>query len=134
VTGDGTGPILLIEDDEALANLLGHHLQAHGYEVLAASTAEHGKALLSTGSRPSLVLLDLNLPGETGWSVLGHEALRRDGHPPVVVVTALEVRPRHLAEYDLAGYLPKPFAMETLLAIVDRLTTGSSEPEDAPDG
>jgi DNA-binding response OmpR family regulator len=100
------GPILLVEDDDTLADLLEHHLRAHGYTVMSASSAERADPLLSGEAQPSVVLLDLNLPGATGWSMLRDGILSRPGHPPVVVMTALDVSPRRLAEFDLAGYMP----------------------------
>ncbi len=40
--------------------------------------------------------------------------------PPVVVVTATTIGPRRLREFGVAGYLPKPFALETLLEVCER--------------
>jgi DNA-binding response OmpR family regulator len=119
-----SGPILLVEDDPTLAGLLDHHLRAHGYDVRVAASAEEAVPLLSSDPAPWLVLLDINLPGETGWWLLRSGPLAEPGHPDVVVITSLTVNPRRLAEFDLAGYLPKPFPMETLLAAVERLAVG----------
>ena len=66
------------------------------------------------------MLLDLNLPGETGWDFLRGPSLALAGNPPVVVTTATTVNPRRLRDFAVAGYLPKPFAMETLVATVER--------------
>ncbi len=68
-----------------------------------------------------MVLLDLNLPGATGWEMLRGKALADAGRPVVVVVTATGVNPARLRDYNVAGYLPKPFALETLVATVERL-------------
>ena len=67
-----------------------------------------------SGLRPDLVLLDINLPGETGWSVLRSDAFAAAGRPPVVVASAMAVSPARLREFGVAGYLPKPFALDTL--------------------
>ena len=64
------GPVLLVEDDEPLVAILVKHLEAHGLTARAASSAEEAVRLLETGLRPALVLLDINLPGDTGWSLL----------------------------------------------------------------
>jgi len=81
-----------------------------------------GEALVSEAVRlrPALVLLDLNLPGRTGWEFLRDMSLAKAGDPPVVVTTATTVNPTRLRELHVAGYLPKPFAMETLVATVER--------------
>lgn len=121
---DGTtaGPILLVEDDRPLAEALSRYLTAHGRDVHIADSAESAEQLLASGLRPGLVILDLNLPGETGLGLLRGGALAKAGSPPVVIATATSVSPRTLAEFGIAGYLPKPFPMETLLTCVNRLS------------
>ena len=115
--------ILLVEDDEPLAAILTAHLGARGYRVTVAPTAEVATTLLSETLRPDIVVLDINLPGDTGWSVVRSEALIHAGDPPVVVASAMSVSPVRLREYGVAGYLPKPFALETLTTTIDRLLT-----------
>lgn len=119
--------LLLIEDDETLAGLLSDHLRAHGYRVTVAPSAEIAQASLRDGPGPDLILLDINLPGETGWSVLRSEAYVTAGRPPVVVATAMSVSPARLREFDIAGHLPKPFALDTLRTTIDRLLTGQAK-------
>jgi DNA-binding response OmpR family regulator len=113
--------ILIVEDDEALRSTLARHLRGHGYTVVEADSAEDTLAALHGGLRPSLVILDINLPGDTGWSLLRSPALDAAGRPPVVVASATAINPSRLREYGVAGYLPKPFPLETLVATVERL-------------
>jgi two-component system, OmpR family, response regulator len=113
--------ILIVEDDEPLARILGAHLNAHGYAVTLAPTAEAARAQLVGGLRPGLVLLDINLPGQTGWTLVGSDALTAAGDPPVVVASAMTVSPARLREAGVAGYLPKPFALDTLRSTIERL-------------
>ena len=89
---------------------------------------------LERGLRPALVLLDLNLPGDTGWDLLRGPALAAAGSPPVVIASATTVSPKRLAEFGVAGYLPKPFPLETLVATVERLLhqEGAETPHDRP--
>jgi DNA-binding response OmpR family regulator len=119
-------PILLVEDDESLRRILARHLRGEGYRVEEARSAEDASAALARGPRPAVVLLDLNLPGDTGWDLLRGPALVEAGSPPVVITSATTVSPRHLAEFDVAGYLPKPFPLETLVSTIERLTGGGS--------
>ncbi len=112
--------LLIVEDDEGLRRIVARHLEAHGYVVAEAGTAEDAVSALAEGLRPNLVLLDLNLPGDTGWDLVRGPALAAAGSPPVVITSATTVSPRRLAEFNLAGYLPKPFPLETLVAIVER--------------
>jgi DNA-binding response OmpR family regulator len=113
--------IMLVEDDEALRSTLARHLRAHGHQVDEAVSAEAAVDQLRSGARPDLVLLDINLPGETGWSLLRARELAAAGSPPVVITTATTISPRRLREFGVAGYLPKPFPLETLQATIDRL-------------
>ncbi len=109
-----TSHVLLIEDDEPLSGILSAYLRARGYDVTVSPTAEAARSALSAGLRPDIVLLDINLPGETGWSVVRSDALAAAGDPPVVVASAMAISPDRLREFGVAGYLPKPFALETL--------------------
>ncbi len=112
--------VLVVEDDEGLRRILVQHLMRNGFRVAEAGSAEAATALVADGLRPVLVLLDLNLPGETGWDLLRGGALAPAERAAVVVMTATPVSPKRLQELSVAGYLPKPFAMETLLATVVR--------------
>ena len=118
-------PILLVEDDPTFSGLVERHLQGHGYTVaVAGSVAEANQWLehaAASAELPGLVLLDINLPDEAGWTLLRDSAFTAAGSPPVVVVTATTLSPRRLREYGVAGCLPKPFAMETLRSTIDRL-------------
>jgi DNA-binding response OmpR family regulator len=123
--------ILLVEDDEGLRPILARHLRHQGYDVVEAASAEDAITALDRGLRPALVVLDLNLPGDTGWDLLRSGSLQGAGPPPVVIASALTVSPKRLAEFDVAGYLPKPFPLETLLQTVERVIT-TPRPEGAP--
>jgi DNA-binding response OmpR family regulator len=114
-------PILLVEDDESLRQVLARHLRGQGFRVEEAASAEAAAVAVAGGLRPGVVLLDLNLPGETGWDFLRAARLAPAGSPPVVITSATTVNPRLLAKYGVAGYLPKPFPVETLVATVCRL-------------
>jgi two-component system, OmpR family, response regulator len=119
--------LLLIEDDEPLAGLLSAHLRAHGYTVTVAPSAEAAQDALASGPGPDLVVLDINLPGDTGWSVLRSDAYEAVGRPPVIVASAMAISPARLREFGVAGYLPKPFALDTLRSTLDRLLSKEEE-------
>ena len=53
--------LLIVEDDETLADLLSAHLRAHDYTVTVAPTAEVAQTLLATRPRPDLILLDIKI-------------------------------------------------------------------------
>ena len=121
--------VLVVEDDEALRRIVGRQLRARRFDVTEAASAEEATAQLASGLHPGVVLLDLNLPGDTGWDLLRSDTWRRAGSPPVLVASATTVDPRRLTEFRCAGYLPKPFPMETLVDTLERLLEGErSEP------
>jgi DNA-binding response OmpR family regulator len=118
----GTIParVLLIEDDLPLATIVSKHLKARGHEARVAASAEEATEIIHSGYRPTIVLLDINLPGESGWEFLRSGVLATAGGPPVFVVSATAVPTSRLREFGCAGYLPKPFAVSTLIEIVER--------------
>jgi CheY-like chemotaxis protein len=117
----GERAVLLVEDDEALRSIIARHLRARGWSVIEARSAEDAVTCLDRGPRPDVVLLDINLPGDTGWDLLRAGPLAGRGAPPVVVATATAVSPRRLREFGVAGYLPKPSAMETIVSTIERI-------------
>lgn len=113
-------PVLLVEDDAVLAGIVARHLRALGRPVEVVGSEEAALEALRSGLRPAVVLLDINLPGESGWSLLRSGSLSAAGSPPVYVVSATAVPAGRMRELGVAGYLPKPFALETLVDIVER--------------
>jgi DNA-binding response OmpR family regulator len=125
---DGDPSILLVEDDPELAATLERYLTARGRHVTVAESGEQAAVFLHAGMRPGLIILDINLPGETGWDLVRDDAFAAAGSPPVVVATATDVSPGRLREIGAAGYLPKPFPLATLLATIDRFLPGTARP------
>lgn len=119
-SGGAPARVLLIEDDLPLATIVAKHLKARGHEARVAESAEEATETIRSGYRPTIVLLDINLPGDSGWAFLRGGALETAGKPPVFVVTAMNIPPSRLREFGCAGYLPKPFALSTLIEIVER--------------
>ena len=113
--------VLIVEDDESLRQIVSRHLRAQRFHVDEAASAESAAGAIELGLRPDVVLLDLNLPGDTGWDLLRGQALAAAGSPPVIITSATTVSPRRLTEFRCAGYLPKPFPLETLVATLERL-------------
>lgn len=113
--------ILLIEDNEQNRYLVTFLLQASGWEVVHAPDGPAGLALAAE-SEPSLILLDIDLPGMDGYAVA--RALRADprfGSVPVVAVTSYAMsgdRERCL-EAGCNGYLEKPIDPQLFAAQVE---------------
>ena len=121
--------VLLIEDDLPLATIVSKHLRARGHEARVAASAEEASAVIRAGYRPTIVLLDINLPGDSGWSFLRTGGLDAAGNPPVFVVSATAVPASRLREFNCAGFLPKPFAVPMLIEIVERHHSEADVPD-----
>src|ERR1035437_4899282 len=98
--------ILLIEDDLPLAQIVIKHLRARGHDTQLSASAEAAAELVADGFRPTIVLLDINLPGDSGWAFLRSGSLKAAGSPPVFVVSATSVPPSQLRKFGCAGFTP----------------------------
>jgi DNA-binding response OmpR family regulator len=108
--------ILIIEDDEPLRALLRRGLCEDGYVVDAIADGRDGEAYLAGGDYDAIVL-DLNLPGKDGLSIL--RRLRANGaHIPVLILTARDTASDVVAGLDAGAddYLRKPFVFDELEA------------------
>jgi DNA-binding response OmpR family regulator len=111
--------VLLVEDEEPLRRILARNLSRRGYEVIEAFSAATAIAALSTGAPFDVLLLDVNLPDQTGWDVL--RAMNGAVVPPVIVLTALRPTQHRLDEFRPAAVLLKPFPMDALVRLVGRV-------------
>jgi DNA-binding response OmpR family regulator len=108
--------LLIVEDNEELAELLAKGLKAAGYQCDVLSTVEDARAVLATTFYAALIL-DLGLPDGDGLELL-RELRQRDNPVPVLVLTArggLQDRVHGLRS-GADDYLVKPFALEELVA------------------
>lgn len=128
--------ILMIEDDQRLAGMVGTYLTQNGFDVAHAETAQAGLALLQQGGPVpfSLVLLDLMLPDADGLEVC--RSIRALPAPlraiPIVMLTAKGDPLDRVIGLELGAddYLPKPFEPRELLA---RLRAVLRRPALSPD-
>ena len=113
--------ILIIEDDRKMSEALASGIEAAGYEVLAASTAEEGFFLVHS-RHPDLLLLDLTLPHRNGLDVL--RQIRSEGADVRVLILTSHntVDDRVIGLRTGADdYLGKPFSFPELMARIDAL-------------
>ncbi|MDQ4029842.1 MAG: response regulator transcription factor, partial [Actinomycetota bacterium] len=113
-----TTKVLVIEDDEVIAQGMARHLGSAGFDPLVVGNGEAGLARLRY-ERPDVCVLDLMLPGTDGWKLI--ELARNEGiGTPIVVVSArgTEHDRVHALELGADDYLVKPFSMRELVARV----------------
>ncbi|MEX0977688.1 MAG: response regulator transcription factor [Pirellulales bacterium] len=126
--------ILVVEDEEHLAFGIKYNLEAEGYDVT--TTGDGPTALKVIEENPDavdLVILDLMLPGMSGYAVC--EALRQKGnHVPVLILSARTLVEDRVRGYDVGAdqYLQKPFELEELLSMTRNLMTRRTKSDPGP--
>ena len=126
--------VLIVEDDEVIAEGMARHLEAGGFDAVAVAKGEQGLARLRH-EQPDVCVLDLMLPGQDGWSVI--ESARAEGiGTPIVVVSArgTEHDRVHALEIGADDYLVKPFSMKELVARVRVAARRGVRPQEVPRG
>ena len=116
--------ILVVEDDAAIADLLGWVLGDAGYRVHSASTVAAAMELVET-SRPAVVVADLMLPDGSGSEVV--ERVKADSGRDVaaIVMSAHPEAREHARRAGADACLPKPFDLDDLYATIDGLLSRS---------
>ncbi|MBI2709449.1 MAG: response regulator transcription factor [Actinobacteria bacterium] len=124
-------PVVLVEDDPHIADLVDLYLRDAGFKVFQATTGEQGLEYIAT-RRPRLVILDLGLPGEIDGLEVCRQ-LRAKGDLPVVILTARDGEIDRVVGLELGAddYVTKPFSPRELVARVRavlRRADGPSRP------
>ncbi len=110
--------ILVIEDDEDIAQMLALNLRAEGFEVAVEPSGEAGLARLAR-ERPHLLVLDLMLPGVDGLQICREVRAAAD-YLPIIILSAKSSETQRVLGLELGAddYLTKPFSMAELVARV----------------
>jgi DNA-binding response OmpR family regulator len=110
--------VLIIEDDDVIAQGMARHLTAAGFDAVGVANGETGLARLRY-EQPDVCVLDLMLPGIDGWRVIEHARSEGIG-TPIVVVSARGTEHDRINALELGAddYLVKPFSMKELAARV----------------
>jgi DNA-binding response OmpR family regulator len=131
--------ILIVEDELALRRVITLNLARRGYTVAEADSVVTADEACAASEEPfDVILLDINLPDQTGWDVLrnlqecGPSAPEKslpthsDHHlyrsePRVIVMTAVRPQQSRLEEFHPAAVLLKPFPIGALLQLIERV-------------
>ena len=120
-------PVLIIEDEESLADFFRAALASRGIECRCVSTSEAAHAAIAA-QRPSLILTDMNLPGESGLEFVQH--LKSDSHLAEIPVVAITADDLHWNRQALLGagcvdFLVKPVLLKHLIQVVQSYVKAS---------
>ena len=130
------GRVLVVEDDEGIREMLKYNLTTAGFTVQAAGDGATGLRTART-ARPDLILLDLMLPGMSGFDFC--RALRKSSRVPIIVITAKDAEVDKIVWLELGAddYITKPFSVREVLARVNavlrRSAPDSAEPRAIPE-
>jgi two-component system, OmpR family, response regulator VicR len=116
-------PILVVDDNPDNANIIRDYLEAQGYPITVAYNGDDALKAFSE-VKPSVVLLDVMMPGRDGWQVCRemkqHPTLGKNVR--IVMVTALDdwVNKRQALQTGADDFVEKPFELSKLAATVER--------------
>jgi CheY-like chemotaxis protein len=110
--------VLVVDDDEAIRDMLTSVLGDEGYKVVSAAGGDEALAL-APGERPDVVLVDLMMPGMDGRTLVTRllKLPELAATPMIMMSAALRVFGQHPGVVD---FVPKPFDVDRLLAALER--------------
>jgi DNA-binding response OmpR family regulator len=135
--------VLIVEDERPLRRIIALNLVRRGYSVAEAdSVAAADEALRAWGDSFDVLLLDVNLPDQTGWDVLRHlsqrtsmaasAGQRTETMPKVIVIAAMRPSQQRIEGFHPDAVLVKPFPLQALFRLIERVL--SSAPATAETG
>lgn len=109
--------ILVVDDEQPIADILKFNLEKEGYEVICAYDGDEA-IKLATNEKPDLILLDIMLPGKDGNEVL--REIRKTQTMPIIMLTAKDTEIDKVLGLELGAddYVTKPFSNRELIARV----------------
>lgn len=119
--------LLLVDDDRLVLVTLAQGLSRVGYKVSTAESADDAEAILASGERPDLAILDVSMPGRSGLELA--ERLRSFDHIPFMLLTAYS-DPHIVAQAATSGalgYLVKPVDTPQLVPAIEAALARASE-------
>ncbi|HTK73874.1 MAG TPA: response regulator [Gemmataceae bacterium] len=107
--------VMVVEDHAMTRTGLTLILQRHGYEVIAADNGRTALELLTAGTSPDVILLDMLMPQLDGWQLLKRLQGTSSGDIPVIIATGTILTREWAEEQKCAGFLKKPIEERDLL-------------------
>lgn len=112
--------ILIIEDEQNLANIIGKSLENEGFEIKIVTQGDLALDEFYSFS-PALVLLDINLPKKNGWDIC--KEIRQYSKIPIIIMTArdTELDEIHGLELGADDYVTKPISTKVIILKIKKL-------------
>jgi CheY-like chemotaxis protein len=122
--GQAERRLLVVEDNEGVIQAFRRYLAGYDYQVIGATTGAEAMRL-AREMNPSVITLDVMMPGQDGWEILHGLKCDSTTQPiPVIICSVLE-DPELAQSLGAAAYLRKPVGQADLLAMLDRLSGAS---------
>ncbi len=124
---DSKGTVLVVDDEEPVRQVASEILKYLGYSVMIAESGEKAVESLRKGARPDVVLLDLIMPGMSGYQAF--RALREiEPHLPILISSGYSDRTAagSLRDEGADGFVDKPYHIDTLAKYIEKAQLGSN--------
>ena len=123
--------ILVVDDEEKIAKMVGSYLEASGYESVLAYSGEEALSKFISDS-PECIILDINMPGKDGLEVA--REIRRTSSTPIIFLSARTEEIDKVLGLELGGddYVTKPFSPRELVSRVKAVLRRTSAPQVKP--
>ncbi len=119
--------VLVVEDEVLLRRIITLNLARRGYTVAEAESVATAQEALEASATPfDLILLDVNLPDQTGWDLLRCSKINH-ATPQVIVLTAVPPAHSRIEEFHPCAVLLKPFPMDALLRLIERVLAANTQ-------
>ena len=112
--------VLIVEDENVSRRALATLLTASGHETEAVESAEEAIRCLETGARPQVAVVDVDLPGMSGFELIRRMKERYPEVHPVLVTASGQERVAPFVRQQSTAYLRKPIEFKDLLQVIAR--------------
>ena len=124
--------ILVVDDDQEICELLEEYLTKQSYQVSAVNDGEQMKAYIEQQGYPDLILLDVMLPGDDGFTLC--QQVRRHSSVPIIMLTAVSDDTDQIIGLEIGAddYIAKPFNPRHLNARIKAVLRRVNVTEEIP--
>lgn len=127
------GKIMIVEDNQVIVELLERRITRQGYRVVTCLDSEAALRMCRE-EKPDLVILDILMPGRSGWEIMEDLKSDPDTSSIPVIVSTVKNRPEDVEkarELQAADYIAKPYVFGDLLERIEKILGGGKA---SPDG